>query len=75
MALLEKYPTPAKILRAQEASIYNIKSLKAVKASEIIKAAQTTVGNTSFALEFELKQTLQAIQFLEKMMTEVNRKL
>ena len=28
MALLEKYPTPAKILRAQEASIYNIKSLK-----------------------------------------------
>ena len=75
MALLEKYPTPAKILRAQEASIYNIKSLKAVKASEIIKAAQTTVGNTSFALEFELKQTLQAIQFLEKMMTEVNTQI
>ena len=73
--LIEKYPIPAKIIRANKTSIYNIKNLKADKAKSIIIAARTTVGNTSWALEFELKQTLQAIRYFEKLMTEINTEI
>lgn len=73
--LLKKYPSPLKINRAHQASIMKIKHLKAKKATLIHEASKQTVGSSSFALEFELRQTIQHIESFKKTISEINQEI
>ena len=64
--LLSHYPSTQKIGRAHLSTLIKIPRLPASLAQKIQKLAQNSIGTSSAALEFELKQVLQQIEFLTK---------
>ncbi|MFC4652463.1 IS110 family transposase [Lactococcus nasutitermitis] len=73
--LLTSYPTPQKIKRARFDSLLKIKRLSADKAKQIQETAQFTIGNSSPALQLELKQLISTIQHYDEQINEIQNQI
>jgi transposase len=73
--LLKNYPSPQKIHRARLHSIIKIKGMKADKAMLIHEKSATTIGTSSYALEFEILQTIQLIEAFKPLITEIDSEI
>lgn len=73
--LLTIYPSASKIRQAPFDALLKIKRLKANKANRIQQAAQTTIGNSSFALQLELTQLIATIRHFTDQIDEIQNQI
>ena len=83
MAILLKYPTPTKLIRAKESTLTNILSkasgnhFGSEKAKEILLAAKNTFGidDTYDTYSTLIKKYLNQIKFIQKDIAEIEKKI
>ena len=73
--LLTSYPTPKKISRAHLNSLLKIKRLTFDKAKQIQDNSKLTIGNSSLALQIELKQLIATIQHYSEQIDEIQEQI
>lgn|SRR5574337_105857 len=73
--LLDKYPSAKAVARAHDKSLLNIPYLKTDKAFAIKQAAKISIGTTSVALSFELKQIISELKHTSHLITECDKEI
>jgi transposase len=73
--MLERFPSPEKIVQAGFEQLLDIPRLTAKHALAILNVAEQSIGTTSEAKEFELLQTIQQLYFLQAQLQVAKQKV